>query len=306
MISSLELAKLCGVSQGTVDRALHGRPGIAEATRKRILEAARLHGHIPNPSAREIMTGRSRCCGAVMPAGASVFFADLFGALERALKKRGLRLLATSAADEAETDEALLELASRRMRGLALVPPSESYALPEGVKAASLAGPCAGAVYIAPDETRTGYAGAEALWKLGHRRIVFVTYSRDARAIRERRDGYASFMRERGAEARVLIRPSVEELLEADASAFFCHNDWLALSTMRELEKAGRKVPSDVSVMGVDDSPSFNALFPGLSTMSYPYEAVAEAAAAAMLDEEIRPAIPDLKAVLRDSTATLG
>jgi len=69
MISSLELAELCGVSQGTVDRALHGRGGIAESTRAKILEAARLHGYAPNPAARELMTGQSSVCGAVIPAG---------------------------------------------------------------------------------------------------------------------------------------------------------------------------------------------------------------------------------------------
>ena len=35
------IAEIAGVSIGTVDRALHGRGGIKEATRERILEIAR-------------------------------------------------------------------------------------------------------------------------------------------------------------------------------------------------------------------------------------------------------------------------
>ena len=52
MISSTGLAKICGVSQGTVDRALHDRPGIGEKTRARILAAVRKHGYQPHPAAR--------------------------------------------------------------------------------------------------------------------------------------------------------------------------------------------------------------------------------------------------------------
>ena len=58
MISSLELARICGVSQGTVDRALHSRGRISDQTRRRILEAARKHGYTPNPAARELVNLR--------------------------------------------------------------------------------------------------------------------------------------------------------------------------------------------------------------------------------------------------------
>lgn len=67
MISSLQLAKLCGVSQGTVDRALHNRGRVSEQTRARILEAARAQGYVPNPAARELMTGRSTLVAAIAP-----------------------------------------------------------------------------------------------------------------------------------------------------------------------------------------------------------------------------------------------
>ena len=39
-ISTTRLAEICGVSQGTVDRALNGRKGIRNETREKILAAA--------------------------------------------------------------------------------------------------------------------------------------------------------------------------------------------------------------------------------------------------------------------------
>jgi len=317
MISSLELARICGVSQGTVDRALHGRPGIAKATREMILEAAKSHGYAPNPAAREMMTGRNSICGAIIPAGSGVFFMDLFEELRKALKRRGLKLLIAPSSDEDETLEALRDMAARRVRGIAMVPPSDSFEVPREVcasaKVVCLASPCLGesVCYAAPDERPTGFDGAEALWKLGHRRIAFLSYTRDARAIRERREGYEAFMRKAGGEALVLApaTPSsiMELLAKAKPTAIFCHNDWLALAALRTLEAHGAKIPEEVSILGVDDSPTFTSLCPEMSTMSYPYAAIAEEAAAAMAGEKESPGrIPKLKLALRKTTANAG
>jgi LacI family transcriptional regulator len=53
-----EIAQLAKVSIGTVDRALHGRPGISDATRKRVLRIAREISYSPNPAARALSVGR--------------------------------------------------------------------------------------------------------------------------------------------------------------------------------------------------------------------------------------------------------
>ena len=54
-----DIARLAKVSIGTVDRALHGRPGISLATRERILRIARKVGYTPNPTARALSVRRS-------------------------------------------------------------------------------------------------------------------------------------------------------------------------------------------------------------------------------------------------------
>ena len=47
-ITTTQLARICGVSQGTVDRALHNRQGINPETRKQILAVAREYDYVPN------------------------------------------------------------------------------------------------------------------------------------------------------------------------------------------------------------------------------------------------------------------
>ena len=52
-----ELAKACGVSEGTVDRAVNNRSGIKESTKKRILDMAEQMDYRPNHLAKSLATG---------------------------------------------------------------------------------------------------------------------------------------------------------------------------------------------------------------------------------------------------------
>src|SRR3954466_4354174 len=54
-----KIAELAGVSIGTVDRALHGRLGISEQTRKKILSIAKQLSYSPHPAARALSIGRA-------------------------------------------------------------------------------------------------------------------------------------------------------------------------------------------------------------------------------------------------------
>src|SRR5262245_50995414 len=61
------IAKLLGISIGTVDRALHDRPDISPKTQKRILEMARKVGYRPNLAARFLSSRRYVRIGIILP-----------------------------------------------------------------------------------------------------------------------------------------------------------------------------------------------------------------------------------------------
>ena len=61
-----DLAGELGLSQTTVSRALNGYPEVSEATRQRVLEAARRFDYRPHASARRLATGRAGAIGAVL------------------------------------------------------------------------------------------------------------------------------------------------------------------------------------------------------------------------------------------------
>lgn len=287
MISSLELARLCGVSQGTVDRALHGRPGVSARTRELILEEARKAGYRPHPAVRELITGVSRTVGAIVPTVNNLFFMDVLHSLGRKLRARGLVFQVTPAETRTEFFEVLEDFAARRHRLVLAIPPEEGITIPESLTAcfpiATLASSCAGTrvSFLTPDEERTGRDAVDYLRGRGHRKIVHLTYSREAHAIRARASGYEDEMRARGLRAVVLTdleRESLGRMLaEERPTALFCHNDWLAVTVMLALSELGVRVPEDLSVLGVDHSPTLSTLYPQLTTLAYPVEAVEEA-----------------------------
>jgi LacI family transcriptional regulator len=73
-----EIARLSNVSIGTVDRALHGRKGVNEDTRNRILRIAKEHGYRPNLTARALSKGvGSIRIGVCIPYEVHYFFDEL-------------------------------------------------------------------------------------------------------------------------------------------------------------------------------------------------------------------------------------
>lgn len=73
-----EIAQLAKVSIGTVDRALHARKGVSEATRKRVLEIAKHTGYTPNLAARTLVMGRGNVkIGVAIPREPHIFYDQL-------------------------------------------------------------------------------------------------------------------------------------------------------------------------------------------------------------------------------------
>jgi LacI family transcriptional regulator len=79
-----EIAVAVGVSIGTVDRALHSRPGISEATRARIMKTAAALGYRPNLAARHLKLGRQPQISVHLPTEIASYFDALRQGIQQA------------------------------------------------------------------------------------------------------------------------------------------------------------------------------------------------------------------------------
>jgi LacI family transcriptional regulator len=76
------IAELAHVSIGTVDRALHGRPGINEATRQRILQIAQQIAYTPNLAARALSVSSANArIGVCVPREIHFFYDQLWSGI---------------------------------------------------------------------------------------------------------------------------------------------------------------------------------------------------------------------------------
>jgi len=119
------IAQMANVSIGTVDRALHGRPGIKDATRQRILQIAQQIGYIPNLAARALSVAKSTArIGVCMPREIHFFYDQLWAGVQdegRRAAQMGIRFInrPVRALGEADT-EAFTELVASGVDGIIL------------------------------------------------------------------------------------------------------------------------------------------------------------------------------------------
>jgi len=79
-----EIAKALGVSIGTVDRALHQRPGINPLTRAKVLKMAQTMGYRPNLAARFLKSRRALRISVQLPSEIATFFDALRNGIREA------------------------------------------------------------------------------------------------------------------------------------------------------------------------------------------------------------------------------
>ncbi len=129
------IAELAKVSIGTVDRALHGRPGINEETRQRILQVARQVGYTPNLAARALSVAKNHLkVGVCVPREIHFFYDQLWSGIldeERRSGNLGMQFVNRPVQVLGEGDtEAFQELVDAGVDGIILTAGNPQGLLP--------------------------------------------------------------------------------------------------------------------------------------------------------------------------------
>src|SRR3954449_13531156 len=109
VVTSHDVARLAGVSQPTVSRALRDSPKVSEVTRRRVREAATALGYVPSDTGRALSVGRTHRVGLLVTDLANQFYTHTIAPMHHALESLGYQLvLHTEAADTAHVADRLL------------------------------------------------------------------------------------------------------------------------------------------------------------------------------------------------------
>jgi LacI family transcriptional regulator len=104
-----ELALKLGLSPTTVSRALNGYPEVNEATRARVMAAAKRHNYHPNSRAIRLATGRAMAVGHVIPIATrheivNPVFADFIAGAGETYSRQNYDMLLSVVPDDQEYD----------------------------------------------------------------------------------------------------------------------------------------------------------------------------------------------------------
>ncbi|MFJ5778817.1 LacI family DNA-binding transcriptional regulator [Streptomyces sp. NPDC093094] len=293
------VAKKVGVSEATVSRVLNGKPGVSEATRQSVLTALDVLGY-ERPT--QLRGERARLVGLVLPELQNPIFPAFAEVIGGALAQQGLTpVLCTQTrggVSEADYVELLLQ---QQVSGVIFAgglfaqadAPHEHYhqlaerKIPVVLVNASIQGldfPC-----VACDDAVAIEQAWRHLVSLGHERIGLVLGPVDHMPSRRKLEAARMAAKATGVEwDDELVERSIfsleggqaatARLLERGVTGIVCGSDPLALGAVRAARRRGLSVPSDVSVIGFDDSAFMNCTEPPLSTVRQPIEAMGRAA----------------------------
>lgn len=266
-----DIAKVAGVSAGTISRALKNEPGLTETTRQRVLSAAHALGYDFSKLRRK----RIRRLAFLLhrqhnTAASSPFYAPVLHGAEEACRKQGIVLsfMAVSPADGVA--EQLRMHAPDALVCAGFFEPELLDALRASGKPLVLIDmKLRGYSSVNPDNFMGGYLATRHLIGLGRTRIGMLSGSLAHYSVRERNKGYRQAMFDAGMLADPRLEANLPEGVDLDAGAgeamqsllalpnppdaVFCYNDSAALVAMRCCLAAGLTVPHDVSIVGFDD-----------------------------------------------------
>ena len=264
----VDVARHAGVSLKTVSRVVNGEPTVNADLADRVLASVAELGFQRNRLASNLRAGRrTATIGLVIEELANPFYSTIASVAAEVAAEHDTLLITASSEEDPETERRLvLDLCSRRVDGLLVVPAGDDHAYlrPEvemGVHLVFLDRPGLGlpADTVLIDNRGGARTGTAALLSGGHRRIAVLLDTMSVYTMRERLEGVREALAGSTAEM-VLVEGvadpdgaarAVGELLEGPEppTAFFTVNNRLTVGAVHELWRRG----SDAELLGFDD-----------------------------------------------------
>ncbi|MDQ7904639.1 LacI family DNA-binding transcriptional regulator [Phytohabitans sp. ZYX-F-186] len=271
-VTSADVARLAGVSQPTVSRALRGEPGVAAATIEKVRRAADALGYVLNETGRSLSTRRTNLVGIVVPELTNPFYPELIEPLRRELDGAGYRSVLI--ADPGESGfNVVRDLLNGSLAGVLLTTSPMGSNLPQVLKDRRIPYVLVNRVLdlveadmCSTDNAAGARLAASLIVEIGHRRIAAVLGPGDASNARDRERGFREELAEHGIAlpaSRALHGPFSYEsgheravqLLSSTRrpTSVFCANDVLAIGAYNAARSLGLRVPEDLTIVGFDD-----------------------------------------------------
>lgn len=294
MVTMSDIARKVGVSRPTVSFVLNGlakEEKINPNTVRRIKNAAVKLGYRRNALARAMVTGKSFVLGFLAGDLESEFAGKILaGAIIEA--DRHQYLIKHLSAWHLTPREIVNRCIEQRLAGIICHSRNEdvlntlhdglsSFGIPIGIVDSSFEHDWG--IRVSSDDSHGAFLAIEHLYKLGHRRIAYVSSHPSHCFAENRKNGYLKAMEAFGlrvSDDMIVFGAEIDDVAgvvsrifkgaSPKPSALFCSSDFIAMVAKRALRAISLTVPDDVSVVGFADLRLTEYSDPPLTTIHQP------------------------------------
>jgi len=299
-----DVAREAGVSAQTVSRVIRSPGLVKKETRNLVHATIERLGYVPDSTASDLASNRSRFVAAVIPSVSMSIYEDAVRALSTGLLAAGYQLLLGNTEYSLASEEAtIFAFLGRRPEAMVVVGVDHTDRANALMRQSGI--PIIETMELTdtPIDTVVGYSNRTATAELtqlllsrGYKHIVFAGGKGEARGI-ERQQGYLQAMKESGLPLLVLetgdhpsfintgisgLKSVLEQHPLADAIIF--NNDASASGAILECQRAGIQVPCDLAICGFGDFDISAHLNPGLTTVRILSHDIGKRAAQVIID----------------------
>ncbi len=308
-----DVARLAGVSIKTVSRVVNREPNVRESTRTRVQQAVTQLDYRPNQSARTLRSQRSYLIGLVYDdpgcyeIPSSGYVVNMQQGLLTACRSAAYDLLIhpCNYRSKGIGKELATLVEHTKLIGVVLAPPLSNMPRVTGAIEATgtrlvriaPGGATTPPMSVATNDREVSAEMTRYLASLGHRRIAFISGHPDHKAVANRLAGYRDGLLRSGLKVSERLIVAGDNSIhsgetcaarlfdrKSPPTAIFAANDDMAAGVLRVAHARDIRVPEDVSVAGFDDIALAQQIYPRLTTIKQPLEAMAEKAAMMLID----------------------
>lgn len=326
-----DVAQKAGVSTATVSKVLSNTPYFTEATRKKVMQAVKEVGYVPNLAARALTTGKTQIIGVVFPYIYETIFEDalimsmLKGIETEAWQRNYNILLCSPRIDDTPDVQFQTLVQSGYFDGMISLDSVQQTSFSEFARDNDVPNIVIGfhesPYFVRCDDQAGTHELMEHLLSLGHRDIGIITVPTATNiGVDKRMQGICQAYENAGFNFEELPiaygdfsiksgRIATRQLLENNPTltAIIGINDRMAIGAIQYLHDIGKHVPNDISVAGFDNIELSNLATPTLTTVDQQPTEQGRIAAQMLFDllngNPPQSIVLETTLVLRESTA---
>jgi LacI family transcriptional regulator len=301
-----DVANYVGVHHSTVSRALNPdqRGKVSPAVAREIERAAEKLGYFPNIAASSLKRNKSFVVGVLIPDITNPVFPPIIRGLQDVAEAGGYTVITTSTDDDPDKERnAFKIMRGRSIDGIIIatallddpiVEKCISDQIPFVLVNRTVGTENVNAILV--DEEFGVRAALDHLLELGHTRIAHVAGQQHSSTGVERLRAFRDYMKVHDLDPGLVSNTKKYTIAEGFAAceallrraskftAILAGNDLIAMGCIDALNKAGKRVPEDISIVGGNDIPFLSRMVPALTTNRIPTYEMGSQAAASLLE----------------------